>query len=256
MNHLIVHHDFFYYIDYTQTLFQPTVANQRFINGLEYFGNQKVQFYMKLNSAIAALSYLEPNQTVGIGTGSTVNAFLEQVAIANIPIQAVSSSKQTTLLLNKLHIPTIPFDQTIELPLYIDGADAYNQLRQLIKGKGGALAKEKILAYASKLFVCIVDDSKQPDQFNKIPVPIEVLPMARSYVARTLVKLGGKPIYRNGFITDNNNVILDVYNLLLHHPIALEERINNIPGVVANGIFAVRPADHIIVGTKTGSFVV
>jgi ribose 5-phosphate isomerase A len=210
---------------------------------------------MKKNASITALQYVQPYQTIGIGTGSTVNIFIEQLAIAKLNIQAVSSSIQTTELLTKFHIPVIPFDQTIDLPVYIDGADAYNNLKQLIKGQGGALAKEKILAYASKLFVCIVDDSKKVADFNKTPITIEVLPMARSYISRSIVTLGGKPIYRNGYITENGNHIIDVYNLSLQHPIALEEQLNNIPGVVANGIFAVRPADCIIVGTQLGSVV-
>lgn len=210
---------------------------------------------MKKNASITALQYVQPYQTIGIGTGSTVNIFIEQLAVAKLTIQAVSSSIQTTELLTKFHIPVIPFDQTIDLPVYIDGADAYNNLKQLIKGQGGALAKEKILAYASKLFVCIVDDSKKVADFNKTPIAIEVLPMARSYIARSIVTLGGKPIYRNGCITENGNHIIDVYNLSLQHPIALEEQLNNIPGVVANGIFAVRPADCIIVGTQLGSVV-
>lgn len=210
---------------------------------------------MKKNASITALQYVQPYQTIGIGTGSTVNIFIEQLAVAKLTIQAVSSSIQTTELLTKLHIPVIPFDQTIDLPVYIDGADAYNNLKQLIKGQGGALAKEKILAYASKLFVCIVDDSKKVADFNKTPITIEVLPMARSYISRSIVALGGKPIYRNGYITENGNHIIDVYNLSLQHPIALEEQLNNIPGVVANGIFAVRPADCIIVGTQLGSVV-
>lgn len=210
---------------------------------------------MKKNASITALQYVQPYQTIGIGTGSTVNIFIEQLAVAKLTIQAVSSSIQTTELLTKFHIPVIPFDQTIDLPVYIDGADAYNNLKQLIKGQGGALAKEKILAYASKLFVCIVDDSKKVADFNKTPITIEVLPMARSYISRSIVALGGKPIYRNGYITENGNHIIDVYNLSLQHPIALEEQLNNIPGVVANGIFAVRPADCIIVGTQLGSVV-
>ncbi len=210
---------------------------------------------MKKNASITALQYVQPYQTIGIGTGSTVNIFIEQLAVAKLTIQAVSSSIQTTELLTKFHIPVIPFDQTIDLPVYIDGADAYNNLKQLIKGQGGALAKEKILAYASKLFVCIVDDSKKVADFNKTPIAIEVLPMARSYISRSIVTLGGKPIYRHGYITENGNHIIDVYNLSLQHPIALEEQLNNIPGVVANGIFAVRPADCIIVGTQLGSVV-
>ena len=139
--------------------------------------------------------------------------------------------------------------------MYIDGADAYNKLKQLIKGRGGALTKEKILAYASLKFICLVDDTK-PTDVNNTPIPIEVLPMARSSVARSILKLGGQPEYRTGLLTDNGNLVLDIYNLPMHNPIALEQQLNNIPGVVANGIFAVRGADLIIVGTKTGNFLV
>lgn len=211
---------------------------------------------MKQNAAIAALQYVQEHQTIGIGTGSTVNIFIEQLFKSKLPIQAVSSSNQTTAILKKFNIPIISFEQTVELDVYIDGADAYNNLKQLIKGKGGALAKEKIFAYASKLFVCIVDDSKNPDNFDQTPIPIEVLPIARSYVARTIVQLGGQPIYRSGFVTDNGNIILDIYNLSLNQPISLEKQLNNIPGVVANGVFAVRSADTIIVGTKSGSLII
>jgi len=211
---------------------------------------------MKKHAAIEALHYIEPGSIIGIGTGSTINIFIEELALAKIPIQAVSSSNQTTKILKQFNIPVINFEEVIDLPVYIDGADAYNKLKQLIKGHGGgALTKEKILAYASLKFICLVDETK-PTNFNKTSIPIEVIPMARSSIARSIVKLGGQPEYRIGFVTDNGNSILDVYNLPVHHPIDLEQQLNNIPGVVANGIFAVRGADLIIVGTKTGSFLV
>lgn len=211
---------------------------------------------MKKNAALAALHYIKDNAIIGIGTGTTVNVFIEQLAVSNLKIQAVSSSNQTTELLIQYKIPIISFKDITDLSVYIDGADAYNNLKELIKGQGGALTKEKILAYSSKKFICIIDDSKKPENFTKTPIAIEVIPMARSSVARSIVKLGGQPIYRTGFVTDNGNIILDVNNLPLDHPIALEQQLNNIPGVVANGIFAVRGADLIIVGTNSGSFLV
>ena len=210
---------------------------------------------MKKNAAIAALHYIDHGSTIGIGTGSTIDLFIEALALAKIPIQAVSSSNQTTKLLQQHNIPVIKFEETTDLSVYVDGADAYNKLKQLIKGRGGALTKEKILAYTSLKFICLIDETK-PANFNKTPIPIEVIPMARSSVARSIVKLGGQPEYRIGFVTDNGNSILDIYNLPIHHPINLEQQLNNIPGVVANGIFAVRGADLIIVGTKTDSFVI
>ncbi len=215
-----------------------------------------VPFQTKKNAAIAALHYIEDHAIIGIGTGTTINIFIEELALTKISIQAVSSSKQTTELLKKYRIPTINFEEITELSVYIDGADAYNNLKQLIKGQGGALTREKILAYSSSKFICIVDDSKQPELFNTTPVAIEVIPFARSSVARSIVKLGGLPVYRTGSITDNGNIILDLHNLSMHHPVELEQQLNNIPGVVANGIFAVRPADLIIVGTQSSRFLV
>lgn len=211
---------------------------------------------MKKNAAIEALHHIPAGTIVGIGTGSTVNIFIEELAKAKLEITAVSSSNQTTLLLKKHKIPVITCADLIELPIYIDGADAYNKLKQLIKGKGGALTQEKILAYTSKKFICLVDENKKIEHFNHTSIPIEVIPMARSIVARTIVKLGGEPVYRNNFITDNGNIILDVSNLPIDQPIKLEQQLNNIPGVVTNGIFAVRGADLIIVGTKTSSFLI
>lgn len=211
---------------------------------------------MKIHAAIEALHYIPTGTIIGIGTGSTINIFIEELAKAKLEIQALSSSKQTTLLLKQHKIPIINCSDIIELPIYIDGADAYNKLKQLIKGKGGALTQEKILAYSSKKFICIVDEDKKIENFHKTTIPIEVIPMARSIVAREMLKLGGEPVYRNNFITDNGNIILDVNNLPMDQPIKLEQQLNNIPGVVANGIFAVRGADVIIVGTKTGSLLV
>lgn len=209
---------------------------------------------MKLNAAQTALKYIKDNQIVGVGTGSTVQIFIEQLATIKHKIAgAVASSTATANQLQELQIPILDFNSIAELPIYIDGADAYNNLKQLVKGGGGALTREKILAYASQEFICMVDASKQPSVLGKFPVAVEVLPIARSQVARTLVKLGGQPQYREHYVTDNGNIILDVYGWEIMQPIELEQKINQIPGVVSNGIFAVRGADVIIVGDQYGT---
>jgi ribose 5-phosphate isomerase A len=151
--------------------------------------------------------------------------------------------------LKALSIPLLDLNSISEIPLYVDGADEINSFKQMIKGGGGALTREKIIASASKKFICIVDQSKQVDILGKFPVAVEVIPMARSYVAREIVKLGGDPVYRLGFTTDNGNVILDVHNLKILNPLELERKINNIAGVVENGIFAMRPADLVLIAT-------
>lgn len=209
---------------------------------------------MKLNAAKAALQYIEDNQIVGVGTGSTVQIFIEQLATIKHKIAgAVSSSLATTKQLQELQIPVLDFNAITELPIYIDGADAYNSLKQLVKGGGGALTREKILAYASSKFICMVDASKQPTVLGKFPVAVEVIPMARSQVARALVKLGGQPEYREHFVTDNGNIVLDTYGWEIMQPIELEQKINQIPGVICNGIFAIRGADVIIIGDQDGA---
>lgn len=207
----------------------------------------------KMRVAEAALEYIELGSYVGVGTGSTVNFFIEALASSKLTLEgAVASSEATGALLRKYRIPVADLNSAGELPVYIDGADEATKFLHLIKGGGGALAREKILAAASRKFVCIVDDSKLVDVLGIHPLPIEVIPMARSYVARQLVKLGGQPVLRTGFTTDNGNVILDVYNLSIMEPARLEAELNNIPGVVSNGIFARRPADVLLVGTETG----
>lgn len=207
---------------------------------------------MKLNAAKAALDFIEEDQVVGIGTGSTINIFIQElVAIKHKIAGAVSSSIATTKLLQSLSIPVLSFNSISDLPIYIDGADAYNSLKQLVKGSGGALTQEKILASASKKFICIVDASKKASVLGSDMIPVEVIPMARSYVAHALVKLGGQPEYRNNFITDNGNIILDVYGLQINEPLELEHKIKQIPGVVENGIFAARAADILIIGNET-----
>ncbi len=205
---------------------------------------------MKRNVAKAALKYVQPNQIVGVGTGSTVNYFIEELAsIKNSIAGAVASSNASADQLRALQIPVFDFNVVNEVAVYIDGADAFNSLRQLVKGGGGALTREKIIAYASEKFICIVDASKKAEVLGKFPVAVEVIPMARSYVAREIVKLGGQPEYRENFTTDNGNMILDVYGWKISQPIELESMINQIAGVVCNGIFALRPADVILIGS-------
>lgn len=198
--------------------------------------------------AEAALEYLEDDIIIGVGTGSTVNFFIEKLAAIKHRIDAaVASSVATEELLKKHHIPIVSLNSVNELPLYIDGADESTRHLALIKGGGGALTREKIIAAASKKFVCIIDDSKLVDVLGEFPLPVEVIPMAQSYVAREIVKLGGQPILRTGFTTDNGNIILDVHNLRILNPPELEESLNNITGVVTNGLFARRAADVLLV---------
>lgn len=208
---------------------------------------------MKQAVAKTSLDYIEENSIVGVGSGSTMNHFIDLLATIKHRIEgAVASSVATEQKLKSLKIPVIDFNNVPELTLYIDSADSYNAHLQLIKGGGGALTREKILASASKQFICIVDESKGVDVLGEFPVPIEVIPMARSFVAREIVKLGGNPVYRPHFVTDNGNVILDVHHWTLTEPHKLETTLNNIPGVVCNGIFAERRADLLLICTQTG----
>jgi len=201
----------------------------------------------KRQAAAAALHYVDGGY-VGVGTGSTVNFFIEQLAQIKHRIEgAVASSEATEKLLRHYHIPVIPLNSVIDLTVYIDGADEATRHRHLIKGGGGALTREKIVAAASKKFICIIDDTKLVDVLGKFPLPVEVIPMAQSYVGRELAKLGGQPVLRQGFTTDNGNIIIDVHNLSIMEPAALETRLNNIAGVVTNGLFARRPADVLLV---------
>lgn len=203
--------------------------------------------------ARAALAYIEDDAFIGVGTGSTANYFIAELAAFKARINgAVASSVATAERLRQHGIPLVELNAVSELAVYVDGADEANRHRHLIKGGGGALTREKIVAQASRRFVCIIDDSKLVDRLGAFPLPIEVIPMARSFVAREMVKLGGRPTWREGFVTDNGNYILDVQGLSLAEPSALEEAINNIPGVVANGLFARRPADILLVGTAAG----
>jgi ribose 5-phosphate isomerase A len=208
---------------------------------------------MKRLAAEAAVTYVQGG-VVGVGTGSTVNHFIDFLATVKGKIDgAVSSSEASTERMKGHGIPVYDLNQVGDLSLYVDGADESNRQLQLIKGGGGALTREKIVAAASERFVCIADESKLVDVLGRFPLPVEVIPMARSYVARELVKLGGTPVWREGFVTDNGNLILDVQGLEIVQPIALEQTINNIAGVVTVGIFALRPADVLILGTPQGA---
>lgn len=210
-----------------------------------------IMAHMKRNAAIAALKYIGEGQVVGIGSGSTVNIFIEQLAtIKNKIAGTVSSSEASTQLLKANGIPVLDFNSLDELPLYVDGTDAFNNLKQLVKGAGGFFTREKILATAAKKFICITDAGKAEGILGDVPVPVEVIPMARSWVARALVSLGGQPQYRSDFITDNGNIILDVFGLAITQPQDMERKINQITGVVENGIFAQQPADIILVGEE------
>ena len=208
---------------------------------------------MKRQAAQAALEYVEGG-VIGVGTGSTVNHFIDSLADIKHKIDgAVSSSEASTERLKSHGIQVLDLNSAGELELYVDGADESTPQLQLIKGGGGALTREKIVAAASKTFVCIADGSKLVNVLGEFPLPIEVIPMARSYVARQLVKLGGTPVWRENFVTDNGNVILDVHNLEIMEPIKMERAINDLAGVVTTGIFALRPADVLILGTPEGT---
>jgi len=207
----------------------------------------------KQQVAKAALEYVVADTIIGVGTGSTANCFVEALATIKHTIEGtVASSNATAERLRTLGIPVLELNNVDEISVYIDGADESNSHLHLIKGGGGALTREKIIAAASKRFVCIADDSKLVDTLGKFPLPVEVIPMARSYVARQLVKIGGKPIWREGFVTDNGNLILDVHNLQIMEPVKLETQLNEITGVVTNGLFASRPADILLLGSDKG----
>lgn len=202
----------------------------------------------KRRSGEKAAEYVTDGSIVGVGTGSTVAFFIAALGRMKDRIEgAVSSSEQSTRLLKELGIPVLDLNSSGPLALYVDGADECDRHRRLIKGGGAALTREKIIAEASKKFVCIIDASKEVELLGKFPVPIEVIPMARSLVARQIVNLGGQPIWREGTVTDNGNWILDVHNWLITDPVALERDLNQIPGVVTVGLFARRPADVVVV---------
>ena len=208
---------------------------------------------LKQKVAIAAIDYIEPGMVVGVGSGSTVHYFIEALKEVKGKIEAaVASSIETEKRLKALSIPIADLNSVNELPLYVDGADEINSAKQMIKGGGAALTREKIIATVARKMICIADQTKKVDILGNFPIALEVIPMARSYVAREVVKLGGDPVYRQGVTTDNGNVIIDVYNMKLLNPLEWERTFNNIVGVVANGIFAVRPADILLLATPSG----
>lgn len=203
--------------------------------------------------AQAAIEYLEWDWIVGVGTGSTANLFIDELAkIKNKIDGTVASSEASAERLRGHGIKVYELDQVGDLPIYVDGADEATKHLHLIKGGGAALTREKIVAAASAKFICIADDSKLVDTLGSFPLPIEVIPMAKSYVARQLVKLGGNPILRDGVITDNGNMIIDVHDLSITNPVELESEINHIAGVVSNGLFARRGADVLLLGGEDG----
>lgn len=212
---------------------------------------------MKKRAAWAALDFVPRHTIVGVGTGSTVNHFIDALASIKDDIQgAVSSSVQSTEKMLALGIQVYDLNDVDTFSVYVDGADEINAQKHMIKGGGAALTREKIVAAVAEKFVCIVDSSKQVDVLGKFPLPVEVIPMARNYVTRELAKLGGRPIWRESVITDNGNIILDVHGLVISDPLALEQKINQITGVVANGLFAARAADIVLVGAATGTLVI
>jgi len=208
----------------------------------------------KRAAAQAALKHLVPGEPLGVGTGSTVNFFIEALAARKAEVPgAASSSEASTARLKAIGIQVLDLNNTGTLSLYVDGADESDQHLRLIKGGGGALTREKIVAAASRKFVCIADESKLVPVLGKFPLPVEVIPMARSYVAREIVRRGGQPVLRENFTTDNGNVILDVRNLHITDPVALETDLNQLAGVVCVGLFARRPADLLLLGGAGGS---
>jgi len=208
---------------------------------------------MKKAVAVAAIEYIKPGMIVGVGTGSTANFFIDELAKIKGQIETTVASSEASAERLKGHgIPVEDLNMVDEIAVYVDGADESNKYLHLMKGGGGALTREKIVAAVSKQFVCIADESKLVDIMGKFPLPVEVIPMARSYVAREIVKLGGQPAYREGFVTDNGNVILDIHGLEIMNPVELENTLNGIVGVVTNGLFAARPADVLLLGTPDG----
>ena len=204
---------------------------------------------LKKQVAEAALRFVPEGEIIGVGTGSTANFFIDGLVTLKDRIKgAVASSEATAERLKQHGIEVFSLNDVGNLSVYVDGADEVNSHREMIKGGGGALTREKIVAAAAREFICIVDASKQVKRLGAFPLPVEVIPMARSYVARKIVALGGQPEYREGFVTDNGNIILDVHNLDITNPIELETTLNNIVGVVTNGLFAKRPADVVLVG--------
>ena len=216
------------------------------------------QLEMKKIAAQAALQFVKPDMIVGVGSGSTVNCFIEALGTLKDQIKgAVAASKNSEERLRQQGIEVFSTNDVSSLDIYVDGADEINPQKMMIKGGGAALTREKIVAALAKNFICIVDSSKQVDVLGStFPLPIEVIPMARSQVARKLVTLGGAPEYREGVVTDNGNIILDVHNFAIMNPVEMEKELNNMAGVVTNGVFALRPANTVIVGTPDGAKII
>ena len=212
---------------------------------------------MKIAAAEAALEYVESGMIVGIGTGSTANHFIDLLATVKGKIDGtVASSVVSEERLKSHGIPVMDLNNAGQLSIYVDGADESDKHLNLIKGGGGALTREKIVAGASDKFICIADESKLVDVMGEFPLPVEVIPMARSYIGREIVKMGGKPILREGFTTDNGNIIIDIHGLEIMEPVKMEAHFNQLPGVVTIGLFAQRPADVLILGTPNGAKVI
>ena len=212
---------------------------------------------MKKAAGWAALEYVTKDSIVGVGTGSTVNHFIDALATRKEEIKgAVSSSIASTERLEQIGITVFDANEVASLGIYVDGADEVNAQFDMIKGGGAALTREKIVAAIAEKFICIVDNTKQVDVLGQFPLPVEVIPMARSFIGRELVKLGGDPVYREGVITDNGNIILDVYNMAITDPKAMEDSINALPGVVTVGLFAHRGADVLLVGSPEGTKII
>ena len=207
----------------------------------------------KRRVALAALELIAPDAIIGVGTGSTVNFLIDGLAARPGRLRAaVSSSEGSSTRLREIGVALVDLNDVVELDLYIDGADEATPARQLIKGGGGALTREKIIASAARRFVCILDDSKMVATLGRFPLPVEVIPLARALVARALTARGGRPVWREGFVTDNGNHILDVHGLVITDPVALERELNQICGVVTVGLFAIRRADVLLIGTPEG----
>lgn len=221
---------------------------------IRFFGEQLMnQDELKKQVAEAALDYVEVGTIVGVGTGSTANMFIDALAGIKGKIDGtVASSEASAARLQGHGIPVLNLNDVDEMSVYVDGADESTKHLHLIKGGGGALTREKIVAACARKFVCIADDSKLVDVLGAFPLPLEVIPMARSYVAREIVKLGGRPVLRGGFTTDNGNIILDVHDLDILDPVEIEQKLNQITGMVTVGIFAQRPADVLLLGTQEG----
>ncbi|REH39981.1 ribose-5-phosphate isomerase [Paraperlucidibaca baekdonensis] len=208
---------------------------------------------LKRAVAEAAIAYVQPGEILGVGTGSTANAFIDALASIKGRVRAaVASSEATRKRLEAIGIEVVDLNQVDRISIYVDGADEITPALAMIKGGGGALTREKIVAALADKFICIADASKWVTTLGTFPLPIEVIPMARSMIARELVRMGGSPVYRTGFVTDNGNVILDTYGLHISDPVALEQRLNNLTGVVTNGLFAARPADILLLGSAEG----